>query len=78
MGAIAAGRVRKVVTKYFKRQDGQWFVVRRSGCKIRCCDCGLTHTVNFRIVGRRLFMQAFRNNRATGQARRKKGVEVTS
>ncbi len=47
-------------------QSGQWVQPRRRGYLMMCCDCGLVHRFNFRLVkidklGRRkIQMQAFR------------------
>ena len=38
-----------------------------------CCDCGLVHDMDFRIVGdkaKRIEFRVARNNRSTGQVRR--------
>jgi hypothetical protein len=35
-----------------------------------CCDCGLVHTINFRIKDKRVQFQVFRNNRSTAMVRR--------
>lgn len=35
-----------------------------------CCDCGLVHDMDFRIVEGKIQFRARRNNRATGQLRR--------
>ena len=58
-------------------QDGEWVQPKRKGYKMMCCDCGLVHKINFRLVGRlhkRIQSQAFRDNRATAAARRKKRI----
>lgn len=67
--------------KFEQVQSGQWVQPRRRGYKMCCCDCGLVHTMNFRIVksGRGSFiqLQAFRNERSTALSRRaKKKVTV--
>ena len=59
--------------KYDEPQEGEWVQPARKGYKFRCCDCGLVHNLDFRIVGnKRKFIQfrAFRNERSTGQVRR--------
>lgn len=61
---------------YHQRFDGVWFEVEGRSHRIRCCDCGLVHTLNFRIRKRHIQIQAFRDNRATGQRRRRQGIRV--
>ena len=62
--------------KYDQVTDGEWVQPRRKGYKAMCCDCGLVHRVNFRLVknkcgkGKTIQLQIFRDNRATGQVRR--------
>jgi hypothetical protein len=61
---------------YVKQKDGDWIKPVRRGYRMMCCDCGLVHTLNFKIVkrgrGRAVMFQAFRNNRATAGARQRK------
>lgn len=66
-----------VSRKYKPAKDGEWLWPQRRGYRLECCDCGLIHVVNFRLVktpngGRAIQFQAFRDNRATGQVRRHK------
>lgn len=58
--------------KYPKVKSGEWIQPVKKGYKMACCDCGLVHTMDFRIVNNRVQLRAFRNNRSTGQIRRKK------
>lgn len=37
-----------------------------------CCDCGLTHTIDFRIYKGQIQFRARRNNKSTANVRRKK------
>lgn len=58
-------------------QDGEWITPKRRGYRLQCCDCGLRHRLNFRLVrtlngGHSIQFQAFRDNRATAQVRRHK------
>lgn len=53
-------------------QDGQWIDPVHRGFKMRCCDCALTHTVNFKVVKGQVRMQCFRDERSTAAARRGK------
>jgi hypothetical protein len=54
--------------------DGEWIQPRMRRFSLMCCDCGLVHHFNFRIVrqGRRerVQFQAFRAPRLTGGARK--------
>ena len=52
--------------------DGEWIRPRMKGWKMACCDCGLVHTMNFRLIGGRVHLQAIRDQRATAAKRRHK------
>ena len=51
-------------------KDNEWVRPVHKDYKLRCCDCDLTHRVDFRIVGKDVQFKVRRDNRSTGQARR--------
>lgn len=55
--------------KYQRHQAGEWIQPIRLGYKFSCCDCGLVHKMDFRIVKGRVQFRAFRDNRATAAIR---------
>lgn len=56
---------------YEEEEAGKWIYPRRKGYRVKCCDCGLVHVFDFRLVeGKYIEFRAFRDNRATGQIRR--------
>lgn len=61
--------------KYPSIKNGEWVQPVRRGYRMACCDCGLVHVVNFKLIkcgrGNIIRLQAFRDERATGQKRRK-------
>lgn len=59
--------------RYPQVQAGEWVQPIRKGYKMACCDCGLVHVMDFRIYKGRVQLRAFRDNRATGQLRKKGG-----
>jgi|WetSurMetagenome_2_1015567.scaffolds.fasta_scaffold66464_2 hypothetical protein len=61
------------MTKYKQRIDGEGFTVPSGEIyKMACCDCGLVHDFVFVSEdGNPVGIAARRNNRATGQRRRK-------
>lgn len=59
---------------YEKPKAGQWVQPIRRGYKMACCDCGLVHTMNFRVVKGRAQFNVYRNNRATAAKRRANGI----
>ena len=63
--------------RYKQVYDREWVQPTRRGYKMMCCDCGLVHVLNFRLLkfgnGHKIQFQASRNERSTALARRKKG-----
>lgn len=49
---------------------GEWTRPSRKGYRMGCCDCGLVHTMNFKLIKGRIWMQGFRNERSTAALRR--------
>lgn len=69
--------------KYPRVLEGQWISPRRRGYRMMCCDCGLVHVLDFRLVrwgrGFKIQFRARRDDRATATsrvARRRKGEVV--
>ena len=59
--------------RIYHAKDAEWMQIKRQrGFKMRCCDCGLVHTMNFRLVGRKIQFQAFRNARATAATKERR------
>ena len=60
--------------KFYRVTDGEWVRPRRRKYKLACCDCGLVHTLDFRLIankgGKSIEFRAFRNARSTALARR--------
>ena len=36
--------------KYYQVTEGEWMRPVHRGHKLCCCDCGLVHTMDFRVV----------------------------
>jgi Zn-finger protein len=65
---------RKIIMKRKKYKtvyDGEW-IQPKKGWSMRCCDCGLVHQVEFRIVNGKVQLAATRNKRATAASRKGK------
>lgn len=58
------------MTAYDKPKPGEWVQPVRSGYRMSCCDCGLVHTLDFRVHKGHIQFRAFRNERATSAVRR--------
>ena len=57
--------------RYTQRYDGEWFdIAFEPGHRVKCCDCGLVHNVDFRVEGDEVQIRLEKNNRSTGQVRR--------
>lgn len=60
------------MSKYKQRKDGEgWEVNSGEVFKVACCDCGLVHRFVVVADGDKVGIAAERDNRATGQRRRK-------
>lgn len=64
--------------KYHQIEPGEWINPSRHSYKMACCDCGLVHLLQFRLVGSRKYRQiqfrAFRDDRATAAVRKHRKV----
>jgi hypothetical protein len=58
-------RVRYEIVAY-----GEWTRPRMRDFREQCCDCGLIHRLDFRIVDGRIEFRTRRDERATAAARR--------
>jgi len=60
----------RLKTAYYKPKAGEWQQPIRKGYRMACCDCGLVHTMNFRVRNGRAQFAVFRDNRKTAAMRR--------
>ena len=44
--------------------------------KFACCDCNLVHRLIFRVEGDKVIVSGWRDNRATAQLRRRRGIPI--
>lgn len=58
------------MASYQKPEAGEWVQPIRRGYKLACCDCGLVHNLDFRVLRGRVQFRAFRNERSTALTRR--------
>jgi hypothetical protein len=49
---------------------GEWTRPRKKNFREQCCDCGLIHRLDFRIVDSKVEFRTRRDDRATSAARR--------
>lgn len=49
-----------------------WIQPVRKGYRMSCCDCGLVHDFDFRVVAGRVRFRARRNTRSTAAVRRER------
>lgn len=62
-----------------KQKSGEWVQPVMRGYLMGCCDCGLVHRLDFRIVGSRKLKVQFRAYRHIGRTkalRRRQGIDV--
>jgi len=68
------------MTKYVQHPvdaDGwtDWVRPQMAGYKLGCCDCGLVHEMDFRVMDDAVEFRARRNERATAAKRRHKRLK---
>lgn len=56
--------------KYPQIKSGEWVQPNHKKYKMACCDCGLVHDFEFKIVKGKIFIRGKRNKRATSAVRR--------
>jgi hypothetical protein len=67
--------------RYAQIHDGETVYPARRGYRMMCCDCGLVHRVNFRLLpngrkgGKKIALNVYRDDRATAVARRRQQVK---
>jgi Zn-finger protein len=55
--------------KFHKQKDGEWVRPKMRGYKMGCCDCGLVHRLDFKIINNEIAFRAFRMPRTTKKLR---------
>ncbi len=65
-----------MVIAYNQRYDGEWVNVTEERF-YACCDCGLVHKYEHRILEGRILRRVFRDNRATADRRRTIDVKTS-
>ena len=56
--------------RFTRHRDGEWIQPLRRGYRLACCDCGLVHRIDLRIVRGRIQYRATRAPRSTAMMRR--------
>ena len=71
-----------MVESYPMAEENEWIKPIMKNYGMACCDCGLVHRIDFKVVrwgrGHKIWMRLRRDQRATGQLRRhmKNGVKI--
>lgn len=67
--------------RYPTPKSGEWIRPVMKGYRMLCCDCGLVHQLDFKVIrwgrGHKVKFKVFRNERATSAARRARQVIKT-
>ena len=54
---------------YDRPKPNEWVQPIKNGYKMCCCDCGLVHSMDFKIEKGKVYFRARRNNRSTAMIR---------
>lgn len=60
----------RIKEAYYKPVADEWIQPIRRGYRLACCDCGLVHDMDFRVLKGRAQFRVRRNNRSTAMMRR--------
>lgn len=60
------------MTDYIEMEPGQWVRVYKTNFLDACCDCGLVHRSQYRVVDGKIYMRCWRDERATAACRRRR------
>ena len=60
------------MTRYSQVWEDKWFDLDWLNNQTACCDCGLVHDEDYRIVGGKLQCRSRRDNRRTAAVRRER------
>lgn len=61
--------------RFIQMYEDTWYRMDNPGVE-ECCDCGLIHHVEFKLVRGTLFWRARVDRRATTAARKRSGIRV--
>ena len=61
--------------KPYEPVGDDWFQPRHRRWKLQCCDCGLVHVIDFKIIDDGIWMRMGRDERATSAVRRAFNLE---
>lgn len=61
---------------YDKPKPDEWVLPVAEGYQMECCDCGLVHTIDFRVIDGRAQLRMRRDRRATLMKRRHRFPEL--
>ena len=64
----------------YANDDGwsDWVTPVRRGYRMGCCDCGLAHTLDFRVYKGKIQLRVRRNNRSTAALRKSRKYLCTA
>jgi Zn-finger protein len=66
----------KTEYKAIQIEDGKWYR-QRGYTHTECCDCGLVHKEEYRLVNGHLEWRVARDDEATENRRKKLGIKIT-
>lgn len=64
------------MSRFARPQPNEWIRPVSRDYKMACCDCGLVHNLDFRIVDDRVEFRVRRNNRSTAMVRRHGRIRI--
>jgi transposase len=58
--------------------DGEWHPLKKKDQRTQCCDCGLTHVEEYRIVDNGIEVRVWVDHKATYARRKRMGIKIAA
>lgn len=62
--------------RYPKPEAGEWVQPVKRAYKMACCDCGLVHSMHFRVHNGRAQFKAYRDQKRTSRLRKQSRIRI--
>lgn len=59
-------------------QDGEWHSLERKNNFDECCDCCLTHRVEYKFAKGKIWFRCWREDELTRRKRRRRGIQIVN
>jgi len=64
--------------KYDQVEDGKWYSWDRKDNWEECCDCCLTHRVEYKVAKGKIWFRCWREDKLTNAKRKRRGIKIVT